>query len=151
MLDVNMPYYWREGRTVFTFCFVPSGMLMRHFLLRRQTNGSPPSWVVANVTMGAASWLFVVALPLAIAADQFVNFYILDRITTVRADPYSWISVLVLSAVVAAAAETAALRIFFRRKLSQTMVGSLFVAELCCVAVAAYASIKYVLAHPPIP
>jgi hypothetical protein len=99
--------------------------------------------------MGAASWLLVVAFPVAMTADYFAHVLILDRIPTGRADPFSWIAVLTLSAVVATFAEVTALRIFFKQRLSRTAVGLLFAGALCSVAIAAYAMAKYVLAHPP--
>ncbi len=148
MLDVNLPYYWSHGRLVFTSWFLPSGLLMRHLALRHSTNTSLRSFVTANVTMGVASWIFVVGFPVAIALEQLVHVLILDRIPTGRADPISWISVLVFSALIASVAEVSVLRVFFKRRLGRRAVGLLLVIDLCCVAGAAYASVKYVLAHP---
>jgi hypothetical protein len=150
MLDIDMPYFWRQGWVVFTSCFVPSGMLVRHLLLCRRTKIALRSCIATNLTMGAASWLFVVALPVAIMADYYAHVLILDRIPTGRADPISWIAVLVVSAVIAAVAEITALRIFFKRKLDRAAMSLLFVGALCCVAAAAYAMARYVLARPPI-
>ncbi len=134
---------------VLTGCFVPSGLLVRHLVLRRWTNTSLRSCVAANVTMGAASWLFVVGFPVAIIAQILAHNLILDRIPSGNAAPYSWISVLLVSALIAVAAELLVLRIFFKQKLSRPARGLLFVGALCCVVVAAYATARYVLAHPP--
>lgn len=149
MLDVNMAYFWRRGWLVFTSCFVPSGMLVRQLLLNRRMGSSLRSRIAANLTMGAASWLFVVAFPVAMTADYYAHVLILDRIPTGRADPFSWIAVLVLSAVIAAVAEVTALRIFFKQKLDRDAVSLLFMGALCCVAVAVYPMIKWVFAHSP--
>lgn len=135
---------------VFAVCFVLPGMLMRHLILRRQTRASPRSAIVANAAMGAASWLFVVELPVPVVAWAALHVYVLDRFPNGRADPISWICVLVLSALVAAVAEEIAMRAYFGRE-PRLGVGLLFAIDICCVAVAAYVSVKYVLAHPVIP
>ena len=149
VLDVNLPYFWSHGRMVLTSWFVPLGLLVRHLVLRRPTNAPLRTCLAANVTMGVASWLFVVGFPIAIAAQILVHSLILDRIPSGNAAPYSWISVLLLSALIAAAAELGALRIFFKQKLPRPARGLLFVGDLCCVGIAAYATARYVLAHPP--
>jgi hypothetical protein len=149
MRDVNLLYFWSQGRIVFAICFVLSGILIRHLILRRQTRGSPGSCIVANAAMSAASWLFVVELPVPIIAWGALHIYILDRFPTGRADPISWMSVLVLSALVAAVAEAVALRAYFGQEL-RAGLGLLFAVDLCCVTGAAYIAVKYVLAHPVI-
>src|ERR1700683_1211230 len=81
MLDVDLRNFWAHGFGVFTAWFVPSGLLMKHAVLRVSTRGRPLlGRVGAEMAMAAASWLFVVALPLAILAEALVQIYILDRI-----------------------------------------------------------------------
>jgi hypothetical protein len=83
----------------------------------------------------------------AIAAQVVAHNFILDRIPTGNAAPYSWISVLLLSALIAAGSELLVLRVFFKRKLARTARTLLFVGALCCVAAAGYETAHYVLAH----
>jgi hypothetical protein len=134
---------------IFTGCFVPSGLVMRLFVLHPSTNASRWWRLAANFTMALASWIFVVGLPVAIVAEEVAHTLILDRIPTGSADPYSWLSALLFSALVSAAVELLVLRIFFKQKLLRPALGLVFAIDLCCVGAAAYATAKYVLAHPP--
>lgn len=150
MVDVDLRYFWSSGWTIFTGCFVPSSLVMRYFVLHPSTNTSPRWRLAADLTMGVASWMFVVGFPVAIVAEQIAQILILDRIPRGHADPYSWLSVLFFSALVSTAVELLVVRIFFNRKLLRPAAGLLFAIDLCCVGGAAYATAKYVLAHPPI-
>lgn len=150
MVDVDLRYFWSTGWAIFTGCFVPSSLVMRYFVIQPSANTSPRWRLAADLTMGLASWVFVVAFPVAIVAEQIAHTVMLDRIPRGHADPYSWISVLFLSALVSAAVELLVARIFFNRRLVRPAAVLLFAIDLCCVGGAAYATVKYVLAHPPI-
>jgi len=150
VLDVNLPYFWSQGRLVFTGCFVPSGLLARHLILRSSTGTSLRSRIVINVTMGVASWIVVVGFPVAVAVQVLAHNLFLDRIPTGNAAPYSWILALLLSVAIAVAAELSAARMFFKLKLAGRTRILLWAGDACCVALAAYATATYVLAHPAI-
>jgi hypothetical protein len=77
-----------------------------------------------------------------------VHTNILDRIPAGNAAPYSWICILVASALIAVAAEVSALRIFFKQRLRRAVVGLLLAIELCCAAGAGYVTFRYVRTHP---
>jgi hypothetical protein len=149
MVDVDLRYFWGSGWAVFTGCFVPLGLGARYFVLHPST-GTPQWWrLPATLATALASWIFVVAFPIAVVAEELAHILILDRIPTGRADPYSWILVLFLSALVSEAAELSVVRVFFKHRLLRPATGRLFAIDLCCVAAAAYATARYVLAHPP--
>jgi hypothetical protein len=99
----------------------------------------------ANLTMALESWVFVVGFLVAVVAQALVHILVLDRIPAGRADPYIWVSVLVLLPLVFAAAESLVLRIFFKRKLLRLVPGLLFAFDLCCVGAAGYVTARYVL------
>jgi hypothetical protein len=150
MVDIDLRYFWSNGWAIFTGCFVPSGLVIRYLVLHPAANTSRWWRLAASLAMAFASWMFVVGFPVAIVAEVLAHNLVLDGIPTGRADPYSWISVLFLSGLVSTAVEMLVARIFFKRKLLRPAVGLLFAIDLSCVGVAAYATARYVLAHPPI-
>ena len=150
MVDVNLGYFWSSGWAIFTGCFVPSSLVMRYFVLHPAGNTSPSWRLIADLTMGVASWIFVVGFPVAIVAEQIAHTLILDRIPRGHADPYSWLSVLFLSALVSAVVELLVARTCFNGKLLRPAAALLFAIDLSCIGAAAYATARYVLAHRPI-
>jgi hypothetical protein len=100
--------------------------------------------------MNVASWLVVVAVPLAIVPWALVHLLILGRIPESSIGPFCWLSVLFVSAIVAVLAEAAVLRFAFRRKLTRQVVVVLFLANVLGVAIAAYGATEHAIDHPPI-
>jgi hypothetical protein len=100
--------------------------------------------------MNVASWLAVVTVPLAIVPWALVHVMAFDRVPEGSLGPFGWLPVLLMSAVVAVLAETAVLRLGWRRKLTRKVVLGLFLTNLLGVAVAACMATEHACKNPPI-
>jgi len=136
-------------RSVFVAWFVPSALLMKYFVVRYATRLRWWPSIAADLAMAVGSWLLVVRLPLAIVGWAIIHA-VLDRIAPGHADPYSWMSFLVLSAIIAMFADVGVLAVGFRQTARSRTACLLLAINLVCVALAAWMTPTYVRAHPPI-
>jgi hypothetical protein len=138
MLDVDLRHYWGVGHGVFSLWFIPASLLAKFASARRIARLSLPKSAAAAIAMTAISWLLAAEVPLAVIAWGMVHIFLLDRILEGRVDPYSWISVLILSAIVGAVSESAVLRFLFKHKFTRQAFWLLFFANAVCISLAAF-------------
>jgi hypothetical protein len=137
MLDLDLAVVWRQGRGTFTCWAAPAWLLSKYLLVRRSTRLSVARSLAADLAMTGACYLFVVGMPLAIIPWVAVHYWILDRIPDGCANPMSWIGVLLLSALIAAACDFAVLSLAFRQRTGKAAWWWFVLANLLCIGLAA--------------
>lgn len=150
MLDVDFRALWAHERGTFGCWFVSLGVLAKYLVSRHVARLSLWSALAADATMNVASWLVVVAVPLAIVPWVVVHRLISERIPQGSVGPFGWLSVLFVSVILAVLVDAAVLRFVFRRKLTCQVVVCLFLANVLGVAIAAYQATEHAIKNPPI-
>jgi hypothetical protein len=151
MLDVDLIHCWRIGKGVFTAWLLPLGFAAKLVVVRRSTVMSLPRSLATDATMSVLTWVFLIGVPVPILAWDAAHRLILDRMVEgERADPFSWIAVLLVGGVLAGALDFGVVRITFRQHLGHLSFWILVVVNLLCLIVAGYWTTMYILRHPPV-
>jgi len=152
MVDVDLFQCWRVGKTVFTAWLLPLGIIAKFAVLRRSTAMSVRASIATDAAMNLATWTVLIGVPLPVLAWVAAHKLFLDRMVEIeRADPFSWIAVLLLAAALAGSVDFAVLRLGFRQRLGHGGLWAFVMVNLLSLTVAGYFTALYILRLPPSP
>jgi hypothetical protein len=141
---------WVIYRWVFLWWVIPVGLVVKlivgRYLLRLRWS----ICLMADVGMNLVSLLFVVIVPVGMVVLVVLG-ELLERAQVVeQSHPVIWVSALLLSSLIAAAAEALLLRFVFRQTIGRRVMWLLFGANLFCLGIAANRMAEYARAFPPV-
>ena len=101
MVDVDLLQCWRIGKGVFTAWVLPLGIIGKFAVLRRPTGMSVRASIVVDAALNLVSWVVLIGIPCSCLVSVHKLFR--DHMVEIeRADPFSWIAVLLLAAALGA-------------------------------------------------
>ena len=152
MVDVDLLQCWRTGKVVFTAWSVPLGIIGKFAVLHRPKGTSVRASIVVDAALNLVSWVVLIGIPLPVLAWMAAHKLFLDHMVEIeRADPFSWIAVLLLAATLGGLTDFAVLRLGFGQRLGHRGFWAFVAVNLLTLTVAGYFTTLYILRLPPAP